>query len=575
MDPLANRHLKFFSIAVMLGPAITITVLIGPVFGGLIGTLLPAFGYFPPLGFTQVSVDAFKALFNQPGFITSTRHSYAVGLLAPGFSFVIVMAVLAAWGESRAFKGLKMVLSPLMSVPHAAAAFGLAFLIAPSGWVMRLASPHITGFERPPDWVVINDPYGIALIVGLAAKEIPFLLLISLAALGQLDTRRRLTIAQSMGYGRMAGWLKAIFSALYGRIRLPLFAVIAFSASAVETALILGPSRPPVLAVRVLEWRMDPDLERYLLAAAGAVWQAIIVLLALASWVLLEKIVGACCRGALSDGRRFRDDRFWRIWAAFSATLMALSILIGLLCLALWSFTQRWRFPDPLPQHFTLDIWGAALPALATPLLNTLVIGGVATGLSILLVLLCLEKERQQRVQLPRWTFWILFCPLIIPQVSFLFGTAAVFSHMGLSGGLLGTVIAHMVFVLPYVFLTLAGPWRRQDPRYELVAASLGASALKQFWQVRLPLLLPAALVAAAIGFAVSVSLYLPTLFIGAGRLETLTTEAVTLASGGNRRLIGAYSILQTLVAFAGFWLASSATWALYRNRRGMRGGSR
>ena len=39
-----------------------------------------------------------------------------------------------------------------------------------------------------------------------------------------------------------------------------------------------------------------------------------------------------------------------------------------------------------------------------------------------------------------------------------------------------------------------------------------------------------------------------PTLLIGGGRVETLTTEAVALSSGGNRRLIGAYAMLQLLL---------------------------
>lgn len=559
--------------AVRLGPIVTIGLLIGPVLGGLLGAFLPAFGYFPPLGFSTFSIGAFGTLFSEPGLATSTRHSVLAGLFAPGLSFVIVIALLAAWGESRFFSRLKMMLSPLMSVPHAAAAFGLAFLIAPSGWLMRVASPQITGFERPPDWLIVNDPYGIALILGLAAKEIPFLLLISLAALSQIDVHRRLTMARSMGYGRMAGWLKTVFPALYGRIRLPLFAVIAFSASAVETALILGPSRPPVLAVRLLTWRAQADLERYLVAAAGALWQVLIVLCALACWVLAEKTIVLFGRAALSDGRRFRRDGFWRFLSALSAAVLALTLFVGLICLLMWSVAKRWRFPNALPERYTVDIWMQALPTLATPLWNTVLIGALATGLSTLLVLLCLEHEHRRNAPLPTWVLWILFCPLIIPQVSFLFGTAAFFAEIGLAGGLLGTLIGHMVFVLPYVFLTAAGPWRRQDRRYSLVAASLGAAPLRQFWQVRFGVMLPTILVAAAVGFAVSVSLYLPTLLIGAGRLETITTEAVTLSSGGHRRLIGVYAILQTLVAFVGFWVSATVSWALYRNRRGMGGG--
>ena len=47
------------------------------------------------------------------------------------------------------------------SVPHAAAAFGLAFLIAPSGLIARLLSPELTGWERPPDLLIVNDPLGL------------------------------------------------------------------------------------------------------------------------------------------------------------------------------------------------------------------------------------------------------------------------------------------------------------------------------------------------------------------------------------------------------------------------------
>jgi putative thiamine transport system permease protein len=58
-----------------------------------------------------------------------------------------------------------------------------------------------------------------------------------------------------------------------------------------------------------------------------------------------------------------------------------------------------------------------------------------------------------------------------------------------------------------------------------------------------------------AIGFAVSVAQYLPTLFIGAGRFATVTTEAVTLAAGAQRSLSSAYAWLQ--------WLLPVLVWAL------------
>ena len=117
-------------------------------------------------------------------------------------------------------------------------------------------------------------------------------------------------------------------------------------------------------------------------------------------------------------------------------------------------------------------------------------------------------------------------------------------------------VWTHLLFVLPYVFLSLADPWRAFDPRYEQTALALGASHARSFWRIKLPMLRGPVAVAAAVGFSVSVAQYLPTLLAGAGRYATVTTEAVTLASGGNRRIIGVFAAVQTALPLLGFALA-------------------
>ena len=61
-------------------------------------------------------------------------------------------------------------------------------------------------------------------------------------------------------------------------------------------------------------------------------------------------------------------------------------------------------------------------------------------------------------------------------------------------------------------------------------------------------------------------------LLIGGGRVETLTTEAVALSSGGNRRLIGAYAMLQLLLPALAFATALLLPAVVWRNRRLMRG---
>jgi putative thiamine transport system permease protein len=143
--------------------------------------------------------------------------------------------------------------------------------------------------------------------------------------------------------------------------------------------------------------------------------------------------------------------------------------------------------------------------------------------------------------------------------------------RLGLDGGWLALVWSHLLFVLPYVFLALAEPYRSLDPRYGRAARCLGAGPERLFWRVRLPMLLRPLLFAAAVGFAVSVAQYLPTLFAGAGRFATLTTEAVALSAGGDRRVLAVYAFLQALLPLLAFLAAAALPAWLFRQRRGMR----
>ena len=108
-------------------------------------------------------------------------------------------------------------------------------------------------------------------------------------------------------------------------------------------------------------------------------------------------------------------------------------------------------------------------------------------------------------------------------------GVQVLLLGLGLGGGWLPMTSAHTLFVFPYVLLALADPWARLDPRYERVGPLPGAGPWRVLVRVRLPLLMPALAFAAALGVAVSLSLYLPTVLMGGGRIATLATEAIAL----------------------------------------------
>lgn len=555
-------------------PPFAVLVLAGPIVCGLLATLLPAFGYFPALGGHEISTRHFAGFFAEPGIWRSILVSLSTGLATTAISLSMVMAFFAAWSGTRFFHWVQQLVSPLLSIPHAAAAFGLAFMIAPSGWIMRLISPELTGFQRPPDWHIINDPLGLTMMAGLVVKEIPFLFLVSLAAMGQVRVADHGRMATSLGYGRMAGFLFGSWPLIYRQTRLAVFAVIAYASSVVDVALILGPTNPVPLAVRLVEWLNDPDLTLRFQASAGAIIQFALTGTALLIWLAVERIARFAFNSQVTTGFRLQNDRFARNLSSLSMLVIVLTMITGLIILGLWSFAAYWSFPDALPRGFTLVHWQRQLANVGPPFRITLVLGLLATLIAIVIALACLERESRTGRTGGSRSLQLLYLPLIIPQPAFLFGLQMLFLSLGINSTFPALVMVHLVFVLPYVFLSLSDPWRAFDKRYTWAAASMGVGQDRVFWRIRLPMLLKPVLVATAIGFAVSIGQYLPTVLVGAGRWPTLTTEAVALASGGDRRVIGVYAFLQMLLPFLGFFLAAIIPAILFARLRGMRGAS-
>lgn len=538
-----------------LAPIVIIALLVMPVTAGLGMVLLPAFGYLPVLGSDQANLFAWQMLFAQPGLGRSVAVSFASGLASTALALLIVVLFLAASQGTWLDRSLRRLVSPLLAIPHAAVAFGFAFLIAPSGLMARLISPWLSGWEAPPDALIVNDPWGLALTLGLVLKEAPFLLLMSLAALPQLQAEQRLRLARSLGYSPTVAWLKGVLPSLYPLIRLPVYAVIAYATSVVDMALILGPRLPPTLSVSILGWFSDPDLTRRFMASAAAVLQLGVTLAALLSWWLLEQLARRLGQRWLINGERTRGDAAVRVFGRVGLALASAAALASLAGLGLFSVAGFWRFPELLPQSLTVDHWQRSVSMLAGPLTHTALIALLSTGVAAVLVVATLENEQRQQRH-PTRSLWLLYLPLLVPQIAFLYGLVVAAERLGIRPQLALVVAGHLLFVLPYVYLSLAEAYRRLDPRWLYMAQSLGVSRRRAFWRVRLPLLLAPLLTAAAVGLAVSIGQYLPTQLLGAGRVPTVTTEAVALASGGNRRLIGVWALVQAGLPLVGFMVA-------------------
>ncbi|WP_261863234.1 hypothetical protein [Psychrobacter sp. JCM 18900] len=97
-------------------------------------------------------------------------------------------------------------------------------------------------------------------------------------------------------------------------------------------------------------------------------------------------------------------------------------MLLSLSGLVLWAFAGFWRFPAMLPEQFVLLHFQSAFTQMSTPLVNTLSIGAVSTAFAVFLTLLCLEAEQLSDKPLSHFTSFIIYLPLLVPSIAFLFG---------------------------------------------------------------------------------------------------------------------------------------------------------
>ncbi|MEC8490870.1 MAG: ABC transporter permease [Pseudomonadota bacterium] len=550
-----------------------------PVLAGLVGVIFPALGYFPAIGANAFSTQVFATLFDLPDIWQMMWLSLFTGVGSTLLAVIAAFCILATFYQSSLLGKIQGVLSPFLVFPHAAAAISLLFVVSPSGIfaavTTRLNAYFSHAFTTPfvneisemalpaaNDGTLLYDSLGLSILIALSLKELPFILLMTLSVMSQPLVKKKLTgyvkVGTALGYSPTASFFKLVLPTIFSQIKLPLLAVLVFATSNVEIPLILGPNNPSTLAVAIMHWFNHIDLSMRLLASSAAVVQVAVSAVAVLLFFGIERLVTYTGKRSLSGGNRYFADTALR---ACGFTVMAVYII--LICavvytVVVYSFAKQWHFPLLLPEGLTLLHWNTATSALTTPLINTLLLGVLVSTTSLVLVLFTLESEQLKPARaVAENAFSVsLFLPLLVPGVAFLYGLVWFQQLVFQNAVWFHTYVAHMVYVLPYVFLSMAVAYRKFDNRYAMVAQSLGKTPWQVFYHVKLPSLFSAIMVAWALGLAISFSQYLPTLLASGGTLPTVTTEAVASVSGSSTRLTAVYVIIQAVMPLIGFMIA-------------------
>jgi spermidine/putrescine transport system permease protein len=225
---------------------------------------------------------------------------------------------------------------------------------------------------------------------------------------------------------------------------------------------------------------------------------------------------GMPASGSAPARRRPLGLRIGRAILPVYTGLVVMYLFLPIVVMAVFGFNDiegRFNFTW---QGFTLDHWQNLFnryPALNQSLINSLTVGIistiVATTLGTLIGLALTRYEFRGRSPLNL----LIFLPIATPEIVLGASLLALFVSAGVSRDLTTITIAHIMFNISFVVVTVRARIAGFDRAIEEAAMDLGADEWTTFRKVTLPLIFPGILAAALLAFALSIDDFVITQF--------------------------------------------------------------
>jgi spermidine/putrescine transport system permease protein len=214
--------------------------------------------------------------------------------------------------------------------------------------------------------------------------------------------------------------------------------------------------------------------------------------------------------------------RISRLVLPVFTALAVLYLFLPIVVMIAFSFNDPAGRQNITWQGFTLrnylDVWGR--PDITGPMLNSLIVAVVATLIATILGTLI-------GIALTRYEFrgrdglnLLIFIPMATPEIILGASLLTLFVTTGTQRDLTTIVIAHVMFNISYVVVTVRARIAGFNRSLEEAAMDLGANEWQTFRRVTFPLIFPGILAAALLAFALSIDDYVITSFV-AGRSIT------------------------------------------------------
>ena len=141
--------------------------------------------------------------------------------------------------------------------------------------------------------------------------------------------------------------------------------------------------------------------------------------------------------------------------------------------------------------------------------------------------------------------------PAMTPEIIMAMGFLAIFTAAGLPFGMLTLTLAHVTFCVPYIYIVVKGRIAGMNPELASAARDLGASPLRAFMSVTLPMIMPGVVSGTLLAFAMSMDDFVISFFVTGPATTTLPIKIYSSVRMGVSLQVNALSTLILVVVFS------------------------
>lgn len=237
---------------------------------------------------------------------------------------------------------------------------------------------------------------------------------------------------------------------------------------------------------------------------------------------------------------------------AYLALVLALMYLPTIV-VAVYSFNAN---ASRLPTAFTgfsLQYYRALFQdtkGLLEALKTSLALAGMSCAAAIVIGTLGAVGMARRKFRFSGLLETVTMLPIMIPEIILAVAFLALFTAAGLKLGMGTLILAHTTFCTPYIFMLVKGRLAGMDLNLESAARDLGASPVRAFFTVTLPLILPGVLSGGMLAFAMSMDDFVISFFVTGSNVNPLPLVIYSSVKTGVSPQVNALCTLMLLFVF-------------------------